>query len=54
MRKHIYILTALAIIVSFIMIACGSTTMSQFTEETGLIDEATGKFGLMPLSKRIR
>ena len=43
MRKHIYILTALAIIVSFIMIACGSTTMSQFTEETGLIDEATGK-----------
>ena len=43
MRKHIYILTVLAIIVSFIMIACGSTTMSQFTEETGLIDEATGK-----------
>ena len=43
MRKHIYILTALAIIVSVYTMACKSNTMSQFTEETGLIDEATGK-----------
>ena len=45
MRKHIYILTALAIIVSVYTMACKSkpTQLSQFSEETGLIDEATGK-----------
>ena len=43
MRKHIYILTALAIIVSVYTMACKSNTMSNFSEETGLIDEATGK-----------
>lgn len=45
MRKHIYILTALAIIVSVYTMACKSkpTQLSQFTTETGLIDEATGK-----------
>ena len=42
MKKSIYLLLILIVVLAT-AIACKSNTMSNFSEETGLIDEATGK-----------